>query len=248
LTIFAFSDLRGVHLPFINRYCFVILAFMSGTVATAANLVTNPGFETRDFTGWSLAGNLEGGPPIYNPVSGATDGNQYYGVTLGNSVYPAHSGAAYAYFGVDSSPILLSQTISTTPGTLYEIDFSLANDYSPSNDYQNFLTVSFGSGASFMLRNIPGTLTTSAGETYVAYSFAGFATGTATVLQLSAQNGAGYFSLDDISVQPAPEPASWLLVACVLGGFWLYRAGQHAGTSRLIRKNAANPACHSSHR
>lgn len=194
-------------------------------VANAANLVTNAGFETRDFTGWTLAGNLEGGPPIYNPVSGAADGNQYYGVALGNTVYPAHSGTAYAYLGVDSNPILLSQIINTTPGTLYEIDFSLANDYSSSTSYHNFLLVSFGSETSFALNNVPGTLRSPSGETYVSYSFSGFATTTSTVLQLSAQNGAGYFSLDDISVQavPTPEPSSVLLIACVLGGWGISR-------------------------
>ena len=196
------------------RNLFIAVAFVSVTAVSsgAANSVANSGFETGSFSGWTLGGNQEGGPPIYDPSNGTYDGNQFYGVTPGNSVYPAHSGADYAYIGVDSTPLLLTQLISTTPGTAYTISFYLANDYSPSGNYTNSLVGFFGATPGIALTNVPGTLTGVSGETYTQYQFQSVATSSLTLLQFFVQNDAGYFSLDDVSVDVAiPEPGSILL-------------------------------------
>src|SRR6266850_1642695 len=82
-----------------------VLCLLYVPAVIGANLVTNGGFETTDFTGWFVTG------------SGAT-------VQCGNGSYPAHTGSCAADFGAFSAG--LSQTIATIPGAFYSLDFWLA--------------------------------------------------------------------------------------------------------------------------
>src|ERR1039457_6740312 len=100
-----------------------------------ANLVANCGFETGDFTGWTLAGNdvpiqlgslygVEGvDPDTISPNSG--DYQAYFGDTVANS-------------------ITLSRTISTAAGGEYVVSWYLAQDMPPVNPYSNQYSASFG--------------------------------------------------------------------------------------------------------
>ncbi|MEO5960247.1 MAG: carbohydrate binding domain-containing protein, partial [Opitutaceae bacterium] len=68
--------------------------------------LVNPGFETGDFTGWTLSGN-----------SGF--------ISITND---AHSGDFAASFGAVGSQTLLAQTVvATVPGATYTVDFWLRN-------------------------------------------------------------------------------------------------------------------------
>ena len=107
----------------IRRRVFSALVALSAYImipgfATAGN-VTNGGFETGDFTGWTLSGNTD-----------------FVGVTTGI----AHSGDYAAYFGSDGSLGFLSQTLATTAGTSYELSFFLASDGQLPSEFQ----VTFG--------------------------------------------------------------------------------------------------------
>src|SRR5689334_18970366 len=94
-----------------------LIAFASALVLTSgaarADLVVNGGFETGDFTGWTLTGN-----------SGF--------ISITNN---AHSGSFAASFGAVGSPTFLSQTLTTTSGTTYTISYWLTNLGGPTNEF-----------------------------------------------------------------------------------------------------------------
>ena len=102
----------------------------------AGNLVANCGFETGDFTSWTLSG---------NDVPGEA-GNLYgvEGTDLVDGIIP-NSGSYQAFFAtLDSNATKLSQDITTTAGDLYTITFWVAQDTASSSDYGNELLASFG--------------------------------------------------------------------------------------------------------
>jgi hypothetical protein len=89
--------------------------------ALTGNLVATCGFETGDFTSltspWVLSGNTA------NPDA------TYYGI----DGFDANSGANGAYMSQDlldggTAPLILSQTISTTAGLMYNFTFFLEQD------------------------------------------------------------------------------------------------------------------------
>jgi hypothetical protein len=100
------------------------------SVCAHANLLTNPGFETGDFTGWTLSGNTG-----------------FTGVSTGT----AHSGTFAAFLGAVGSLDFLSQTVPTTPGQSYAISFWLLSDGGTPNEFD----VEFGGVTLFDQHNIP---------------------------------------------------------------------------------------------
>src|ERR1700756_1974087 len=96
------------------------VAALSVAYPAKANLITNPGFETGDFTGWSISGGFVG-----------VDG------TVG-AVSP-HSGNFQALLGSGGG---ISQSVATTPSQSYTIDFFAAS--SSATGAPVTLTVNFG--------------------------------------------------------------------------------------------------------
>jgi PEP-CTERM motif len=121
------------HLMCIRRRVLSALVALIACIVTpgyaTAGIVTNGGFETGDFTGWTLSGNTD-----------------FVGVTTGI----AHTGDYAAYFGSDGSLGFLSQNLATTAGTTYELNFFLASDGQTPSDFQ----VTFG-GATFDQTDLP---------------------------------------------------------------------------------------------
>jgi hypothetical protein len=180
--------------------------------ATPGQLVANCGFETGDFTSWTLAG---------NDVPGAA-GNLYgvEGTDPFDGIAP-HSGNYQAFFAdLDSNATTLSQSISTTAGGEYAVSFYLAQDTDPSTEYSNEFLASFGGDSLVNLSAIPV-------EGYTEYSFVVDATSSSSVLSLTFGNGLGEFLVDDVSVTAVPEPSAWtLMLVGLMGAGFLWKRNE----------------------
>jgi len=148
------------------------VAALSVAYPASANLIMNPGFETGDFTGWTASGDAG----VFGTIGGVAP----------------HSGNFQAVFSGISS---LTQSVATTPGASYTIDFFLANTAPPPNSF----LVSWGGSTIFSLTN-QGSSTS-----YTEYTFTETASTASTALhfQFVTQGLGGAWFLDDVSVNPA---------------------------------------------
>jgi len=181
--------------------CVVALLFIAAG-SLNANLVVNGGFETGNFSGWTLVD-----PSMLSNV--------------GNDPAFAHSGTYHANLGTMIVPPgpptqgSLSQNLATTPTTLYTLSFWLANDITVFPGGSTFDSFSvFWNGASiFSAANLPAF-------PYTQFTFANLAaTGPSTTLEFRFQQDSDFFRLDDVSVVPDSMSTLWaaLPVFGVLG-------------------------------
>jgi len=171
----------------------VALGIAIGHPAVAVvNLVQNPGFETGDFTDWTLSGD----PTNY---------------VQGSFFAPPIDGNYTAYFASPVDFNVIDQVIPTTPGDTYDISFMLENLGGPANEY----IVQFGGNTLTDVQNSPPFPAKGVNLTTVA-------TSSSSTLQFQFTQNPSAFGLDDISVVDdslgaVPEPSTPNVL--VVGGF-----------------------------
>lgn len=158
------------------------------------SLVQNGGFESGDFTGWTLVGDTV--------VTSRRHGSTIYDAIESSASYPSvvHSGSYGAFLG-DNKVATLSQSLVTVPGQNYYLSFWLDNIATGSVEQ---FAVLWNTNAS--ASNSVFAWTSPPAFTWTNLQFIVTATGTNTTLRFALENDPSYFGLDDVRVTPVPTP------------------------------------------
>ncbi|MBS1854120.1 MAG: PEP-CTERM sorting domain-containing protein [Acidobacteria bacterium] len=165
--------------------------------------MTNGGFETGDFTGWTVTGGCI--------LVSASESTLAPPCNAGVDTDPGPHGGRYAaYFG---DPLLgsISQSFDTTVGQGYVISFYLANTSFGGLAAPNSMDVTLDG-------NTLLTVTNSGTFPYLLYTYSTVATSTSSTLTFSASQNPAFWVLDDVTVSPVPEPGPVLLMGTGLIG------------------------------
>jgi hypothetical protein len=211
---------RAFRLPI----AILTLTLVSG-VASASPLLVNGGFETGNFSGW----NVTGGPCEF-VLKDIASQSTCTGVDPGTDPGP-RDGTYAAYLGQAGSLGSISQTIATTVGTSYDVQFYLANTSLGGDTNPNEFQVLWNGAPILTEIDLPVS-------GYQEYNILETATGTSATLEFAAQQNPAYFVLDDVSVTdppaPVPEPATLALFAGGLAVLRMRRGRTPAPASPVL--------------
>jgi PEP-CTERM motif len=156
----------------------------------SANMVTNGGFETGDFTGWTAIGDSDFS---FSGVSCPGAGS-------------VSEGVCDAYFSTGGISTGIKQTLNTEIGQTFDISFDYLSDGSVPDSFE----VDFGGQVLLAQKDGPTSSQT--------YSFSAVATTANTDLAFLFQDDLGFVSLDNVTVAAVPEPTNVALIGIGLVG------------------------------
>lgn len=161
-----------------------------------ANLIVNGGFETGDFTGWTLGGNTSPMSVVTSPV----DGGSFSAKIAGGS----------------RRSDTLSQTISDTAGTVYDLSFAR---FQGGGGRAIGLTVTWDGTVIFSEMN-PGS------DPFQDFNFTVVGTGSDTLV-FTAFNMPSSSYLDNVDLEAVtPEPGLYAALGLGLSGLAVFRRRQ----------------------
>jgi hypothetical protein len=166
-------------------------------------LVQNGGFETGDFTGWTVTGS-SGSDDVFVGSADSlavTTGYGRHKITTYYGSYYIHSGSYAAFLGEPDVLSYLSQNLATDPGQAYLLSFWVDNPGKFVNPPTPNEFMAAWNGNTLLDQVNMGAFS------YTNLQFTVEATNASTTLEFGARNDNDYFGLDDISVTPIPTPA-----------------------------------------
>ena len=210
----------------------LILSNQNSHVVQSANfsarigqpLVQNSGFETGDFTSWTLNG---------------SGNNANYVDSSGNFVAP-HTGTYCALLGESGALAYLSQTLPTVSGQKYLLSLWMNNPVKGKISGPDEFSVSWNGSTLYDTANFIQA-------SWLNLQFVVTATGASTVLQIGGRDDPSYIGLDDVSVTPvfAPTFSTQPTNLTVLSGDSVVFSATVGGTTNLVyqwRKGGTNLA------
>ena len=175
-------------LPYRPLFFCLTVALAFAPAARAATVV-NGDFETGDFSGWTLFGDL---------------GDGFVGV---DSLAP-QAGTYGAYFGPNGATAGISQLVDTIAGAAYDVSFWLKAE-AEANGVATPSSFAFSWAGTPVIR-----LTNQPAGNYVRYSSQVLASTALTSISFTFRNDPAFFDLDSVAiVTSVPEPSSVILLA-----------------------------------
>jgi len=171
---------------------------VAGPAFAGPELLTNGGFETGTFAGWTATGDQ-----TFNGVQCPGPGSTVF------------AGNCSAFFGPVGSLGGISQTVILSVGEFYRITFA----FEPDGGTPSFFSALFG-GVPLV------SVTNPAASGYQSFSFLVQATSTNESLAFNFRDDPGFLFLDAVSVRSVPEPATLALLALGLAGIGFSRRKQ----------------------
>jgi hypothetical protein len=206
-----------------KAFVFLALTATLGQAAYAANIVLNPGFETGDFTNWTVS-------------SGGVQGWNVLGIGVAFGIDGPHSGSFFADSPcvgaacIDTPVSFFYQDLPTVNNQLYTLTFWYDPGVCELGCGAEELKVLWGGSPVFDFATITSAITDPG---WVKATVGGLqATSATTRLEFLGRHDPAGLGVDDINVDATPEPSSLVLV----GGTLLLAIRLRRRTASLLHR------------